>query len=336
MKKKFLSITNKSLGDFGTPSYKSLWELAQKSGYTGLAVSMKAAFEKKANETDTFHVTVSTDSEDRHGDIVRQKPDLRAFKKNPVVLDSHNYDGIEHIIGNMPAIKAHEEDGFTDGDIRFFTDNPKGDLARRGVEQGFINAVSIGFIPKVFSDKGEILEWELLEVSLVSVPAQAEALFGEKEYQETDGVRMRGRKTNDANEEEVTCMRCEAVLLLADAVEAKTEVEGIVELICPACKAKEPKPKAEGDACEMPDGTPGEMHPNADGEMVCMLPKEKTIAPVLPAKKTARDIIADMAKRDKAALKMIAKAVDNLRKEDHTRSRRHLLQAIRRSINETE
>lgn len=305
MKKKFLSITHKSLGDFGVPSYKALWDAAKKGGYTGLAVSVKTQFTKSA-EDKTFHAIFSTDSEDRHGDIVKQKPDLRMFKKNPVFLDSHNYDGIEHIIGRVTGVQSSEEDGLTEGDVQFFTDNPKGALAEKGVEQGFINATSIGFIPKVFDDKGQILEWELLEVSLVSVPAQAEALFGEK-----------SADTDTKAEGDM----CE----LEDGSEGVMDGEG-------KCVPKQAA-KAEGDPCEMPDGTPGEMHPNGDGEMVCMPKKvEEAMAP----KKRLRDIVGALAGREKAGLKMIAKAVDKMAREDRERNRRKLLQAIRKSIHELE
>lgn len=44
----------------------------------------------------------------------------------------------------------------------------------------------------------------------------------------------------------------------------------------------------DGDACEMPDGTPGEMHPNDDGDMVCMAKKsaDPVDPPPLPATAT--------------------------------------------------
>lgn len=174
MKKKFLNITHKSLEDFGVDSYQKLWE-KMKGDYEGISVTLKAEFQKSAEVDNSFHAIFSTDSEDRHGDVVVQDFDLKSFKKNPVFLDSHNYDSITHILGKIS--NASTQTGKLEGDIEFFVDNPKGLLAKQAVEQGFLNATSIGFIPKQFDDKGKILKSELLEVSGVSVPAQGEALF---------------------------------------------------------------------------------------------------------------------------------------------------------------
>lgn len=177
---KFLQIQNKSLEEFGVKDYKELWTKAKADGYKGLSVSMHMDIEKKAEGEKTFyHCVFSTAHEDRHGDIVKQEWDLKHFKKNPVFLNSHNYDGIEHIIGKIHNTKA--DDRQLEGDIEFFLDNPVGVLAQKAVEGGFLNTTSVGFIPKEFDDKGTILKSELLEVSAVSVPANPEALFDKKE-----------------------------------------------------------------------------------------------------------------------------------------------------------
>lgn len=177
---KFLQIQNKSLEEFGVKDYKELWSKAQADGYKGLSVSMHMDIEKKAEGEKTFfHCVFSTAHEDRHGDIVKQEWELKHFKKNPVFLNSHNYDGIEHIIGKIHNTKADNKQ--LEGDIEFFLDNPIGVLAQKAVEGGFLNTTSVGFLPKEFDDKGTILKSELLEVSAVSVPANPEALFEKKE-----------------------------------------------------------------------------------------------------------------------------------------------------------
>jgi len=182
--KKFLSITNKSLDELGVVTYKGLWDRALQDGYQGLSLCIKTIFTKSAENK--FHAVFSTDDEDRHGDIVHQEPDLRAFRKNPVFLDSHNYDSIVHIIGKVVGIKANKEEGLTEGDVEFFLDNPTGMLAYKGAEQGFLSATSIGFIPLAFDEKtGAIIKWELLEVSAVSVPANIDTLFAKQEKEES-------------------------------------------------------------------------------------------------------------------------------------------------------
>ena len=171
--KKFLSIAHRSLAELGVATYKELWTRAQSEGYQGLEVSALATFEKSADNK--FHAIFSSANEDRHGDIVHQDFDLKGFKKNPVFLDSHNYGSIESIIGRVSKISI--KDGKLQGDIEFAAQNPRGALAAYLAEGGFLNTTSIGFIPREFNDKGEILKSELLEVSAVSVPANADAQF---------------------------------------------------------------------------------------------------------------------------------------------------------------
>lgn len=180
MKHKFLNITHKSLEEFGVKTYSELWE-KNKGEYQGLSCEVPVTFErktvKKADDTEevVYTMVLSTADEDRHGDMVLQDFDLKWYKKNPVLLDSHNYDSITHIIGKVNNIRI--EDGKLKGEVEFMMDNPKGALAKKMVEGGFLNASSIGFIPKEFDDKGRILKSELLENSMVSVPANARALF---------------------------------------------------------------------------------------------------------------------------------------------------------------
>lgn len=176
--KKYLEISTKSLEELGVKTHKELWVKAQKDGYSGMEVCINAEFTKSAEDDNLFHAIFSTANEDRHGDVVVQDWDLRYFKKNNVLLDSHNYDSIENIIGKITNIK---QDKVLEGDVTFHLANPKGVLAREQVKDGFGNALSVGFIPKEFDDKGTIMKSELLEVSKVSVPANAEALFVKEE-----------------------------------------------------------------------------------------------------------------------------------------------------------
>lgn len=172
---KFLSISNKLLVEFGVKNYQELWKSAKKQGYKGLTVLVKTEMTRSAENK--FHAIFSTANEDRHGDIVYQNWDLKAFQNNPVYLDSHNYSGIEHILGRIEGIKA---DKLLEGDIVYALDNPKGLLAYNLTQKGFLNTSSVGFIPKEFDKDGNILRSELLEISAVSVPANADALIDSK------------------------------------------------------------------------------------------------------------------------------------------------------------
>jgi len=177
MKKKFYQITNKSFDAEGVKTYKELWNKVEKN-CKGLAVEVQTEFKAVEKSENAFDIVMSTATEDRHGDIVHQEWDLKHFKKNPVFLDSHNYDSIEHILGRITKIKV--EDGVLKGRVEFALENPKGMLAYKLAAGGFLNATSVGFIPLEFNDDGSIAKSELLEDSAVSVPANAEALFVKK------------------------------------------------------------------------------------------------------------------------------------------------------------
>ena len=168
----FYKITSKSHQELNVETNQALWEKV-KGEHNGLAITVKAEYTK--SDDNKFHVTFSTDSEDRHWERVYQNFDLKHFKENPVLLDSHNYSSIEHIIGRVDKPKV--KDGKLQGDVIFALENPKGLLAYHLANGGFLNATSIGFIPLDFDEKGDISKSELLEISAVSVPANPEALF---------------------------------------------------------------------------------------------------------------------------------------------------------------
>jgi HK97 family phage prohead protease len=184
MQHKFLTINNKSFQEFGATNTKELWEKAQEKGFTALSYEIPVQFKAVDKEENSFDVIFSTADEDRHGDIVEQNFDLKFFKKNPVFLDSHNYGSIEHIIGRINKVRVEENK--LRGQVEFALMNPKGALAYEMAKAGFINTTSIGFIPEEFDKDGKILKSQLLEVSAVSVPANARALF-EKIVEDYEG-----------------------------------------------------------------------------------------------------------------------------------------------------
>lgn len=122
---------------------------------------------------------------DRVGDIVNvQGIDLKNFKKNPVILYGHDHYG-------LPVAKAVEmgvEDGklmmvfeFADAETYAFADT-----VYRLVKGGFLKGVSIGariLEAQWLKDKQdniigrEFMALELLEVSVVAIPADSKALI---------------------------------------------------------------------------------------------------------------------------------------------------------------
>jgi len=116
---------------------------------------------------------------------------LARYRKNPVVLDSHNREEIGAIIGRG-SVKV---EGRMLAISITFAETERAETAWQLVESGFARAVSVGFIPNSLKTitlaEGEtdgkdenlitgparvIKEWELFEVSVVPVPADAGAL----------------------------------------------------------------------------------------------------------------------------------------------------------------
>lgn len=116
---------------------------------------------------------------DRYGEIVDATAfasSLASFNKNPVMLYMHDP---RQLIGNFPVTEIRHDGLFVKGKLGHGFE--PADTARLQIEQGFLKAMSIGFIPNKMERDAEgvlhIRDLELLEISLVSIPANQEALF---------------------------------------------------------------------------------------------------------------------------------------------------------------
>lgn len=144
------------------------------------AVTKRAPAAAIVNRTVQF--ILSTDDLDRVGDSIDQSGwDLKNYKKNPVVLWSH--DNRQPPIGRMAKIGV--VDGDLVGSVEFATgeQNPFADTIFKLVEGGFINAGSVGFKIlryEIREDKNswgiDIKEQELFEYSICGVPCNPAAL----------------------------------------------------------------------------------------------------------------------------------------------------------------
>lgn len=121
-----------------------------------------------------YRVLASTNAVDRQGDVVDQKGwDLKNFMLNPVILWAHKYDELP--VGKATKVQVTDAGLELDFEFAPVEANAKAEEVRNCFENGFLNAVSVGFIPKEKS--GNIItSAELLEVSIVPVPANQEAL----------------------------------------------------------------------------------------------------------------------------------------------------------------
>mgnify|MGYP001167795854 CR=1 FL=1 len=135
----------------------------------------------------------STATPDRYGDIIDQKGwDLENYKKNPVVLLNH--DSSQLPIGRGIV---NVKEGQLVIDVEFDMDDPRAAEVARKANSGFMNAVSVGFQPTksmlrsdlskdspYYGRKGQFFQSaELLEVSIVTIPANGEAtMISQKDF----------------------------------------------------------------------------------------------------------------------------------------------------------
>lgn len=137
-----------------------------------------SALVKEADDQSLI-VTISTSSPDRSHDIVSPDGvDLTSYKKNPVVALNHNYQGLP--IAKTEQIEVKEDRIMAKVVFPKRGVYPLADTVHDLYKDGFMNAWSIGFIPKEFepNENGgkNFTKWELLEYSAVLVPDNPEAL----------------------------------------------------------------------------------------------------------------------------------------------------------------
>lgn len=129
-------------------------------------------------EDGSFIAVASTNSVDRHGEIVDNNGwELRAFKKNPVILWAHDH--------NEPAIGVSKKTWVegTGKKAKLMIQPLLHDVTEKAraikqlVEMGVINSLSVGFKPLESPDGVTFTKNELLEVSMVNVPANADAMM---------------------------------------------------------------------------------------------------------------------------------------------------------------
>ena len=118
---------------------------------------------------------------------------LQRYRKNPVVLDSHERYGIDAIVGRA-EVRVDNATRQLLADVEF-APSPRGEAAWALVRDGFLRAVSVGYRPNgkrtrqlregEADGEGEarvsgpaliVNEWELVELSMVPVPADEDAL----------------------------------------------------------------------------------------------------------------------------------------------------------------
>lgn len=136
----------------------------------------KAVIQKAENE-DEFIAVASTASIDRHGEIVSVEGwDLKAFKKNPVLLWAH--DHYEPAVGVASKVwvdgVGKKAQLMIKGKFHEYTERAK--AVKQMVHDGIIKTMSVGFRP-IDMDGNTFTKQELLEISFVNVPANPQAMI---------------------------------------------------------------------------------------------------------------------------------------------------------------
>ncbi len=146
---------------------------------------LHAEVKEVGDESDrTLQFIVSTADVDRDRDTINADGwDLENYLKNPVVLWAHDYSSLPV----AKALKTYVEDGvlkandqFADADLY-----PFADTVYRMYKEGYLSAVSVGFLPTKWmwveeDDRPfgiDFQEQEMLEHSAVPVPANPNALI---------------------------------------------------------------------------------------------------------------------------------------------------------------
>ncbi len=136
-------------------------------------------------ESRTVTFVFSDESVDLYGDTIAARGwDWKAFENNPVALFGHDPSKPEYVVGRAKNLRI--EGNRLVGDIEFMeaSINPTAEIVYQMVKGGFLNAVSVGFMPLEWvasKDKSrpggiDFKRQSLMEISIVPLPANQNSL----------------------------------------------------------------------------------------------------------------------------------------------------------------
>lgn len=153
------------------------------TGAEGLRASLAIKMTPDDEDADVLHMRASDETLDRYDEVILASGwQLDHYRRNPVIQNAHQYGDILFTIGK--AEKTEVQEGALIQTWRFAAkENPMAKIARDLYRGRFLNASSVGFIPRewVNGDKKtkcarKYTKAELLEVSAVGIPANPAAL----------------------------------------------------------------------------------------------------------------------------------------------------------------
>lgn len=157
---------------------------AYRKGTADSPVLYRAGGHIEQASADEMIFVASEESEDRMGDLIQLDGwDTAAFKSNPVLLFSHRHDIAP--VGIVPRLWTNQKQLLNN--VKFDVDDPLGAFLKGKYERGFMRAESVGFRVIEFEERSDkakqrglpsyiFKKQELLEISLVAVPAHPAAI----------------------------------------------------------------------------------------------------------------------------------------------------------------
>ncbi|MBL8684412.1 MAG: HK97 family phage prohead protease [Myxococcales bacterium] len=144
-------------------------------------------FELRAAEGEgaerSFDVIASTEAVDSYGDIVKANWRLERYANNPIVLFGHNTRDPSCVIGTASDVKVEGAALKARITLVDAETNPEAERVFKLMKAGALRGISVGFLPhsygwaKVNDQEAFVLDDnELFEISVVSVPANPDAL----------------------------------------------------------------------------------------------------------------------------------------------------------------
>lgn len=132
---------------------------------------------EKANDG-SFVAVASTNSVDRHGEIIDNNGwDLKAYKKNPVILWAHDHSEPAIGVSKKTWVEGVGKKAKLMIQPVLHDVTEKARAIKQLIEMGVTNSLSVGFRPLETKDNVTFDKNELLEVSIVNVPANADAMM---------------------------------------------------------------------------------------------------------------------------------------------------------------
>lgn len=138
---------------------------------------------------DSYDFVLSTEMPDRVGDVVKiDGLDTKDFEQNPIALYMHNH---QEPIGAWSNLRKSNGALIGSLNLAYKGTSKLIDFAHSMISQGMLKAVSVSFMPidyvKNANGKGLLInKSSLLEVSLVTIPMNPQALMIAKSFDFSD------------------------------------------------------------------------------------------------------------------------------------------------------